>query len=69
LGLEGLEAYYSSHRPSQTAHYLRLAQDHGFLATGGTDFHGPGSGREKPLGVDVPDETFDRFMERLSRCS
>ena len=68
-GLEGIEAYYSTHRPSEVARYLRLAGDHGLLATGGTDFHGPGSGRNQPLGVDVPDEVFDRFMERLSRCS
>ena len=68
LGLEGLEAYYSTHRPSAVARYLRLAADHGLLATGGTDFHGPGTGREKPLGVDVPDEVYDRFTERLSRC-
>lgn len=68
LGLEGLEAYYSSHGPSDTARFLTLAQAHGLLATGGTDFHGPGSGREKPLGVEVPDEVYGRFMERLARC-
>ena len=68
LGLEGIEAYYSTHRGTQTVHYLKLAQDIGLLTTGGTDFHGPGSGREKPLGVDVPDDVFDRFIERLSRC-
>ncbi|MDE2237955.1 MAG: PHP domain-containing protein, partial [Elusimicrobia bacterium] len=65
-GLEGLEAYYGSHRASQTARYLRLASDLGLLATGGSDFHGPGSGRDKPLGVEVPDEVHGRFMERLS---
>ena len=69
LGLEGIEAYYSTHRPTQTAYYLKLAAELGLMTTGGTDFHGPGSGREKPLGVDVPDEVFDRFVERLSRCS
>lgn len=69
LGLEGIEAYYSSHRPSQTAYYLRLAADLKLMTTGGTDFHGPGSGREARLGVDVPDEVFDRFAERLARCS
>jgi predicted metal-dependent phosphoesterase TrpH len=69
LGLEGIEAYYSSHKPSQTAYYLKLAADQGFMTTGGTDFHGPGSGREARLGVDVPDEVYDRFTERLSRCS
>lgn len=69
LGLEGIEAYYSSHRPAEVARYLKLANDHGFIATGGTDFHGPGTGREKALGVEVPDDVYDRFMERLARCS
>ncbi len=69
LGLEGLEAYYSTHGPSDVARYLRLAADNGLLVTGGTDFHGPGTGRDKPLGVEVPDEVYGRFMERLSRCS
>jgi predicted metal-dependent phosphoesterase TrpH len=68
-GLEGIEAYYSSHRQSQTVAFLRLAAELGLIVTGGTDFHGPGSGRDKPLGVDVPDEVFDTFVERLSRCS
>ena len=68
LGLEGLEAYYSTHSASQTARFLRLAAEHGLLATGGTDFHGPGTGRDKALGVEVPDEVFDRFTERLARC-
>lgn len=68
LGLEGVEAYYSTHTPSQVAYYLRLAETHGMLVTGGTDFHGPGSGRDKPLGVEVPDAVFGRFTERLARC-
>ena len=68
LGLEGIEAYYSTHRPSQTAYYLKLAAELGLMTTGGTDFHGPGSGREKPLGVDVPDEVYGRFEERYAKC-
>ncbi len=68
-GLEGLEVYYSTHTPSDVVRYGDLADRHGLLKTGGSDYHGPGSGREKSLGVNVPDEEFDRFMERLSRCS
>ncbi|MBU6430318.1 MAG: PHP domain-containing protein, partial [Cyanobacteria bacterium REEB65] len=68
-GLEGIEAYYSSHRQSQIVHFLRVAADLDLLATGGTDFHGPGSGRDRPLGLDLPDDVYNRFMERLSRCS
>lgn len=69
LGLEGIEVYYSSHTPSDIIEYTGLAERHGLLATGGTDFHGPGSGRDKALGVGVPDEVYGAFMERLSKCS
>ncbi|MBI4376215.1 MAG: PHP domain-containing protein [Elusimicrobia bacterium] len=67
-GLEGLEVYYSTHTPSDIVRYGRLAESLGLLCTGGTDFHGPGSGRDKALGVEVPDEVYDRFMDRLAKC-
>lgn len=69
LGLEGIEVYYSTHHPSQVKEYLGLADSRGLLATGGSDYHGPGSGRDKRLGVDLPDAVYGRFMERLARCS
>lgn len=68
-GLEGMEVYYGGHSPAKIKRFGDIAAHHGLIATGGTDFHGPGSGRENSLGVDVPDEIFERFMERLSRCS
>jgi len=40
-GLMGLECYYGEHSPVQTASYLQLCRDHGLVATGGSDFHGP----------------------------
>jgi 3',5'-nucleoside bisphosphate phosphatase len=40
LGMDGVEAYYSSNTPAQTAKYLRLAEKLGLLVTGGSDFHG-----------------------------
>ncbi|MBI3551890.1 MAG: PHP domain-containing protein [Elusimicrobia bacterium] len=67
-GLEGLEVYYSTHTPSDIIRYAGLAERFGLLATGGTDYHGPGSGRDKALGVSVPDEVFGAFMERLAKC-
>lgn len=39
-GLDGLEAYYTQHRPDQTLTYLRIAKDLDLLVTGGSDFHG-----------------------------
>lgn len=68
LGLEGLEVYYSTHSPSDVVRYSDLAGRLGLIATGGTDFHGPGSGRDKALGVNVPDEVYGAFMERLAKC-
>ncbi len=68
-GLEGLEVYYANHSPSDIVRYGDLADRHGLLRTGGSDYHGPGTGREKALGVAMPDEDYGRFMERLSRCS
>jgi predicted metal-dependent phosphoesterase TrpH len=68
LGLEGLEVYYAGHSANSLKRFSDIAGSLGLLPTGGSDFHGPGSGREGALGVDVPDEVFARFTERLSRC-
>ncbi|MDR1573452.1 MAG: PHP domain-containing protein [Clostridiales Family XIII bacterium] len=59
-GLRGMECYYSSHSPEQTALYLSLAQKHGLVVTGGSDFHGErvkqgveiGRGVNGPLGFE-----------------
>lgn len=68
-GLEGLEVYYGAHSPSAINKFKAIAESHGLLATGGSDFHGPGSGREKALGVEVPEDVFERFMARLAQCN
>ena len=39
-GMNAIEAYHSDHSPDNTAEYLGLAQRHGLLITGGSDFHG-----------------------------
>jgi predicted metal-dependent phosphoesterase TrpH len=39
-GLRGMECYSGSHGPERTALYLSLAQKHGLVVTGGSDFHG-----------------------------
>lgn len=40
VGLQGIEVYYSTHRPEQTAQYLETARRLDLLVTGGSDFHG-----------------------------
>lgn len=41
LGMEGIEAHYSSHTAEQTETFLRIASEKGLLVTGGSDFHRP----------------------------
>jgi hypothetical protein len=67
-GLEGIEVFYAGHSPSDILRFQGLAERFGLIATGGSDYHGRGSGREGPLGVEVADEVGRRFLERLARC-
>ena len=67
-GLEGLEVYYLGHSPSATVRFQDLADRLGLIATGGSDYHGRGSGRAGPMGVEVSPEVHRCFLERLSRC-
>jgi predicted metal-dependent phosphoesterase TrpH len=67
VGIQGVEVYYSGHTPDQTRLYAELAQRHGLLMTGGSDFHGAiqpeiemGSG----LGdLIVPYELFEKLIQ------
>jgi predicted metal-dependent phosphoesterase TrpH len=40
-GLMGIECFYSEHSAAQRGGYVALCRQHGLLATGGSDFHGP----------------------------
>ena len=39
-GLKGIEALYPEHSPPEVAQFKALAERHGLLITGGTDYHG-----------------------------
>jgi predicted metal-dependent phosphoesterase TrpH len=65
-GLGGVEVYYSGHTPSQIRAYGDWARAKGLIAVGGSDYHGPGTGRDARLGVEYDDADFDG-LERL--CS
>jgi len=39
-GLRGIEVYYPEHSALDVAQYKNLAERHGLLVTGGTDYHG-----------------------------
>ena len=49
-GLEGIEVYYPEHSALEVAQYKGLAERHGLLITGGTDYHGI-EGSDLDIGV------------------
>jgi predicted metal-dependent phosphoesterase TrpH len=47
-GGEAIEVVTGSHRPEQYAMWQRMALEHGFLASRGADYHGPGESPIEP---------------------
>jgi len=68
-GLQGIEVLYSGHTPSQIHDYGDWAASRGLLACGGTDFHGPRTGRDARLGIEYEDGAYAVLMERFQSCS
>ncbi|OEU68342.1 MAG: phosphatase [Desulfobacterales bacterium PC51MH44] len=71
MGLKGIEVYYPEHTPELVAYYTEIANRHGLLMTGGTDFHGSlkpeikmGSGKGDFL---VPYELYEKLIASLSK--
>lgn len=61
-GLRGLEVHYPHHSPDEVEMLLGLCREHGLIATGGSDFHGPDSEEGAPLGsVYVPPVCAERL--------
>jgi predicted metal-dependent phosphoesterase TrpH len=64
-GLVGLEAYYGEYDAEEVEGLVALAQKHGLIATGGSDFHGIEReiDEETPIGgADVPLEAAERLV-------
>jgi len=59
-GIEGLEAFSSSHTPEESAELVQLAEKLGLLITGGSDCHGDFVGRR--LGQPL---VADRYLQPL----
>lgn len=43
-GVQGIEVYHSDHGPEEEERYRQLAERHGLIMTGGSDFHGERQG-------------------------
>lgn len=69
-GLKGIEAYYVDNSPEDTGNLVKLADKHGLLITGGSDFHGTfKSGIEIGRGygdLRIPYELLDKLKKALS---
>lgn len=69
-GMIGVEVYYQDYQPSTCARLAAAAERHGLLKTGGSDFHGFGSERERlPGDIPLPDEAIDAFMAAAQRLT
>lgn len=63
-GLLGIEAYHPEHRPNMRRKCVAMAEAHGLIVTGGSDFHGPAAGEGGDLGsVVVPYDVVSRLKE------
>ena len=68
-GLLGLECYYGNYDEPTVEHLLALAEQHGLIATGGTDYHGPGV-HPTPLGGRfVPPQAAVQVRELADRLA
>jgi predicted metal-dependent phosphoesterase TrpH len=64
-GLTALEVFHPDHAATDVAHYRTLAASLDLLVTGGSDYHGPGSGRAVALGrVSLPADAFAALAAR-----
>jgi predicted metal-dependent phosphoesterase TrpH len=62
-GLIGMEVYYSTYTEADTARFKMLADQHGLLPCGGSDYHGNGyAGEAEPGLVGPPMSTAEKLQ-------
>ena len=67
-GLAGIETYYPEHSAGQIEAYRALCRTHDLVATGGSDYHGPHTGRASTLGSPhVPLSVWHELRARAER--
>lgn len=67
VGLAGIEVYYPAHTAGDVARYGAMAEELGLIATGGSDYHGPGSSRPVQLGEASVEGTVVGRLREQSR--
>jgi len=67
-GLIGIEAYYNGYTADEISRLVSLADRHGLIVTGGSDYHGLGEIGEMMMGgVDVPMGSAERLIALAER--
>lgn len=68
-GLSGIECYYGGYNVGQREDLASLAMDLGVLATGGSDYHGPGVREGRELGaVQIPPDAVEALLDAIGRA-
>jgi len=69
-GLTAIEAFHSEHDFPTTERYLTIAERHGILVSGGSDYHGENERRRAAFGViGLPHSCFEKLKARVTRES
>jgi predicted metal-dependent phosphoesterase TrpH len=64
-GMPAIEVFHPDHGASDIARYQEFAARFGLLMTGGSDYHGPGTGRAASLGrLGISEEAFAALADR-----
>jgi predicted metal-dependent phosphoesterase TrpH len=64
-GLDGIECFHTKHAPATSERYLRIADEHHLLVTGGSDCHGLSKGRPLIGTVKLPYEYVEQLKARV----
>ena len=64
--IEAIEVFYPKHDTEDTERYIKIAEKHNLLITGGSDFHGTASRYVKELGeFTIEDKFAEQFYQPL----
>ena len=66
-GLDGIEAYHSSHKASDTDRFKHLAERYRLIVTGGSDYHGMKNTLGAVGSQKVPYKYFESLLERAKK--
>jgi predicted metal-dependent phosphoesterase TrpH len=63
-GLTGMEVYYQDYLPDEIETFRGMAERHGFIPLGGSDYHGLGGPQQRePGNIPLPMEPVEQLLE------